>query len=571
MQLDSIFIELSLILIFVLFISVILRYLKQPPIIGYILAAIIASPLVFGGITNESFFEPLAKIGISLLLFMVGLELNPKVIKHVGKVAVIVGLGQIIFTFSTGFLISLYLGFSKISSIYLAIALAFSSTIVVMKFLTDRDEKETIHGKITIGTLLVQDIIHILAIIFLLAWGTIINGADIHQVAISTTIWTLVMTGALIFSGFYLLPAITKLFAKSQELLLFFSIGWALFIATIFSSLNLSFEVGALLAGVALSLSPYKCEISSKTKPFRDFFLLIFFIFISTQIVPISLEEYAVPILIFSGIVLIGNPLIIMALMGIMNYTKKSSFRVGLILAQISEFSLIIIGLGVQAGHLTSEILSISVMIALITIAGSSYAVTYSEKLYKALSRYLKIFEKKGNKIDEGKHYKEKNYSTILFGYNRIGYSLLKALKKKRKKVLVVDYNPDIIRSLMVRGIPCRYGDADDLELLEELPIKNARTIISTVPEIEINTILIDYVRKINPDANIIVVCHNIEETLELYKLGATYVITPHLLGGAHVAKLLEEHGHDKNKFKKEGKKAREELRHRIKEGHAHN
>lgn len=571
MAITNVFVELSLILMIVLVLSTIIRYLKQPPIIAYILSAIIASPLLLGTITEESFFEPLAKVGIALLLFMVGLDLNPRVIKKIGKVAFIVGIGQMIFTFVLGLLIAQLLGFSNLASIYLAVAIIFSSTIVVLKLLNDRDEKETIHGKIAIGSLLVQDLVHIIAIIFLLALGSIIHGAEIQQTIISTIVWTIIMMGILIFSGFYLLPAITKLFAKSQELLLFFSIGWALFIATIFSFLNLSFEVGALLAGVALSLSPYKYEISSKTRPFRDFFLLIFFVFISTQIVAISIEEYLIPIIVFSGLILIGNPLIVMILMGLMKYTKKNSFRTGLILAQISEFSLIIIGLGVRAGHLKPEILSVSVIISLITIIGSAYSVTYSEKLYSLISRYLTIFERKGHKIDEGKHYKEKNYSTILFGYNRIGYSLFKSLKKTKKSVLVIDYNPDTIEALAKKGIPCRYGDADDLELLNELPIAKAKNIISTIPDMEINTILIDYIKKINSDATIIVISHNIDETLKLYEIGATYVITPHFLGGDHVAKLLEEYDEDKKKFEKEGKKAKKRLIQRKREGHAHN
>lgn len=570
MHLTNVFTEFSLVLVIVLAVLIIIRYLRQPLIIGYIVSAIIVSPLFLGSITEESFFEPLAKIGIALLLFMVGLDLNPLVIKNIRKIAFVIGIGQIIFTFSLGLGVGILLGFDLLTSIYLAVAISFSSTIVIMKMLSDNDEKDTLHGRVSIGSLLVQDLIHIMAIIALLALGRIIHGAGVQEVAISTIGWTLLMGFILLFSGFYILPAVTRFFAKSQELLLFFSIGWALFVATIFSMLNLSFEVGALLAGVVLSLSPYRYEIISKTRPFRDFFLLVFFIFISTQIVPISLKEYLLPIILFSGLVLIGNPLIVMFIMGIMKFTKKNSFRVGLILAQISEFSLIIIGLGVQARHLKPEILSISVIIALITIAGSSYSFMYFDKLYRIFSRYLSIFERKGHKIDIGKHYKDKKYDTILFGHNRIGYSLLKSLKKTKNRFLVVDYNPDTIKCLAAKGVPCRYGDADDLELLEELPLAKAKTIISTIPEKEINTILIDYIKGINPEANIIVVSHSVREALEMYKLGATYVITPHFLGGEHVAHLIEEFKEDKKKFEEEGKKAKKELVSRWREGHGH-
>ena len=569
-QLTNFFTELSLILVVVFIILFIVRALKQPPIIGYTLSALIISPIALGLITEVDFFEPLAKVGIALLLFMVGLELNPRVIKNIGKVSLITGLGQIIFTFTTGFFIASLLGFTTLTSIYIAFALTFSSTIFVMKILSDRDEKDTLHGKIATGVLLIQDLVHIIAIIFLLALGKVVHGANPQSVAIDTITWTLFMVVVLAISGFYILPWITRYIAKSQEILLLFSIGWALFIATIFNNLDLSFEIGALLAGVSLSLSPYRYEISSKTKPFRDFFLLIFFMFISTQIVSLSLTDSLVPILVFSALVLIGNPLIIMILMGFMKYTKKTSFKSGLTLAQISEFSLIITGLGVQAGHIGSEILSILVIVTLITVSGSSYSIIYFSRLYKFLSPYLGIFERSGAKIDEGRHYHKRDFDSILFGHNRIGYSLLKSLKKIKSRFLVVDYNPDIIKTLVEQGTPCRYGDADDLELLEELPLERAKNIISTIPDIETNSVLIDYIKNVNPDANIIVVSHNLENTLELYELGATYVITPHFLGGDHVAKLIEKYKTNKKKFEKEGKKAKKELVQRKKEGHAH-
>jgi len=566
--LTGFFTELSIVLIIVFAVLFLIRALKQPPIIGYALSAILVSPIALDLITKESFFEPLAKIGIALLLFMVGLELNPRAVKNLGKVALITGLGQIAFTFTTGFFIASLLGFNSLTSIYIAFALTFSSTIFVMKLLSDRDEKETLHGKIATGVLLVQDLVHIIAIIFLLALSKIVHGADIQTVTIYTITWTLIMAGVLALSGFYLLPKITRYIAKSQEILLLFSIGWALFIATIFNNLDLSFEVGALLAGVALSLSPYRHEISSKTKPFRDFFLLIFFIFISTQIVSISLSDSLIPIIVFSALVLFGNPLIIMTIMGLMNYTKKTSFKSGLTLAQISEFSLIIIGLGVQAGHVSSEILSILVMVTLITVTGSSYSINYFRGLYKKASPYISLFERSGNKVDEGKHYAKTRYDTILFGHNRIGYSLLKSLEKTKSKFLVVDYNPDTINYLVKKNVPCRYGDADDLELLEELPLKKSKTIISTVPEFETNTVLIEYIKNINPEANILVVSHNLDCALELYELGATYVITPHFLGGEYVASLLEKNKKDKDRFNKEGKKAKKELMQRKQEGH---
>ena len=570
MELSQTFIELSLIISIAFITVLITNKLNQPSIIGYIVAAILVSPLVFNLVSAEDHLMPFAKVGIALLLFIIGLELNPRIIKQVGKVATITGLGQIAFTFGTGFIIAILLGFSYLVSTYIAIALTFSSTIVVMKLLTDKEEHETLHGKIATGFLIIQDLVHIIAIIFLLALGTVIGGADIMTVAVSTVLKTLFMGGVLLISGMYILPSLTKYIAKYQELLLLFSVGWALIIATAFAGLNLSFEVGALLAGVTLSLSPYRYEITSKVRPFRDFFLLIFFISLSTQIVPLPWKEYLVPILAFSGLVLIGNPLVVMTLMRTMRYTKRNSFLSGLTLAQISEFSLIIIGLGVTAGHLSPEILSMAIIIGLITIAGSSYSIMNSHKIYSKLSPFLTIFEKKGKKIDEGEYSKEKKYETILFGYNRIGYTLLNSLKKTKSKTLVIDYNPNTIKHLSKLGIDSRYGDANDLELLADIPIKKAKTVISTVPDIETNMGIIETTKEINPKAIIIVVSHQIDEAINLYDAGATYVITPHLLGGKHTGNLIEKHKDNKQKFSQEGKKDKKELLERKEEGQFH-
>ncbi|NCN51977.1 cation:proton antiporter, partial [archaeon] len=218
-------------------------------------------------------------------------------------------------------------------------------------------------------------------------------------------------------------------------------------------------------------------------------------------------------------------------------YTKRTNFLVGTTLAQISEFSLILLGIGIVAGHITSEVMNTLILTMIITILISSYMIIYSSKFYTFMSPVLGIFERKKIK----KEIKlEKKYDTILFGYNRIGFSILNALKKMKKKYLVVDFNPDTIVNLKKFGVPALYGDVYDLELLEDLPLEKIDLAISTIPEVETNELLIEVIRNKNKKAIIILRAHTIEDALRLYEAGANYVLTPHFLGGEYVAKMIK-------------------------------
>jgi len=563
----SIFIELSIIIIIAVAVGCIMRLLRQPLVIGYILTGIIVSPHFLNIVSSTEAIATFAHIGIAFLLFVVGLNLNPRIIKSVGKVSLITGTGQVIFTSVIGFFIGKLLGFSTIVSIYIAIALTFSSTIIIMKLLSDKGDLETLYGRIAIGFLIVQDLI---VIIILMVIASIPAGISFTALIFGTILKGFGLLVLLFLIGIYILPIITKAIAKSQELLLLFSIGWCLALASFFYYLNFSMEIGALLAGVTLAMSPYRYEISSKMKPLRDFFIILFFILLGSQMVFANISQYIIPILIFSAFILIGNPVIVMVLMGLLGYTKRNSFLAGLTVAQISEFSLILIALGVSVGHLTNEILSLVTIIGLITIAGSTYMIIYANKIYPYLSRYLEIFERKGKKVDEHRYHKDGIYDIVLFGYNRIGYDILESFKKIKKKFLVIDFDPETITKLAKEGFDCRYGDADDSELLNELNFSKTKMVVSTIPNFDTNLLLINKIKEYNKKVIITVISHQIDEAMELYDAGATYVLMPHFLGGHHISAMIEEHGLSFNKFLKEKVAHIEHLRKRKQMGHEH-
>jgi len=557
-MIQNVFVELSMVIFVVVAISGLMRALKQPLIIGYIISGILVSLPLFKIISSTDSIATFAEIGVVLLLFMVGLNLNVKVIKDVGKVALITGIGQVLVTSSISFALCLLLGFSTITSLFVAIGLTFSSTIIVMKLLTDKKETDSLYGKISIGFLIVQDIIAIFLLMFVSSFTGEFN---MSHFVFRTFLGGIGLLVVLYFIGTQILPKITKAIAKSQEFLLLFSIGWCMVLASLFYFLNFSIEAGALLAGITLSMSPYKYEISSRMKPLRDFFIVLFFVLLGTRIDLLSITTYSVPIIIFSLFVLVGNPIILMGLMGFMRYTKRNSFLVGITAAQISEFSLIFIMLGVKLGYVTNEVLSFMTVIGLITIGGSTYFIIYAKEIYNKISKHLTVFERPGNKVDEHKYHKEDKYDIFLFGYNRIGYDILNAIKNTGKSYLIIDYNPEIIIDVAKKGYDCRYGDASDTELLEELNFCDAKMLVSTIPDLDINLMLLKRCKTAQKNAVMIFISHNIDDAMKLYDEGASYVIMPHFLGGHHASVMIEEHGLNLHKFLKEKMKHIKDLK----------
>ncbi len=546
-MIDSIFLELGAIVLVALVVSGVMSFLKQPLIIGYIISGILLGPYFLNITKSTDAIATFSQMGVIFLLFLVGIGLNPKVIKDVGKVSLITGIGQVVFTSIGGTLIALALGFDLVTSIYVAIALTFSSTIIIMKIISDKDDQDSVYGRIAIGFLIVQDLVVMLLLLITASFAE--SGLSLGALGL-LVIFKIILIGlSLALIGHYILPKLMSFAAKSQEYLLLVSVAWCLLVALIFHQLDFSMEFGALLAGVILSNSPYKFEVVSKLKPLRDFFIFMFFIYLGSHLIFSDISQFIVPIIIFSLFILIGNPIIVMTLMGFLGYTKKTSFLAGLTVAQISEFSLIYIAMGISVGHISQEVLPLVTIVGLITIAGSTYLMTHSGKIYYRISKYLKIFEKRGKKVDDLKFHEGSEFDVILFGYNRMGRNIEKALKKLKTKYLIVDFNPEVIRGLSDQKVESRYGDVSDMELLDELNLYKAQMVVSTVKDFDTNALMIKKVRERNKNIIILTVSNQEDEALELYKRGASYVILPHHLGGYHASLIIKDFGFNQKKF----------------------
>jgi len=589
---ENIFFDIGLIIIVATIVGYLARLLKQPLIPAYILTGLIIGPIL-GLVEDSNVILTLSEIGIAFLLFVVGLELNLKKLKDVASIAIFGGLMQFILLFISGFLIAIILGFVKTESVYIALIVAFSSTMVVVKILSDKRELDTLHGRIIIGFLLMQDLIAIIALSIL----TTLNNFSMAILVIALLKGIILLSVAVISSKF-ILPGLFRFAAKSQELLFLmalttcfsFSIfanyigqimvyffGLPFFNNVILGNVlellkpGFSISIGAFIAGVSIANLPYNVEIIGKVKPLKDFFATIFFVSLGLELLLGEMHTILIPLIIFTLFVIIFKPLLTMLICSLFNYKKRVSFLTSISLAQVSEFSLIIVAQGLILGHISKGLFSLTILLAIITITITSYLIQFDNSLYMKFSGFLQIFERIGTKTKKMEYIPEdKDIEIILCGYNRIGYSIVKTVQKMKKSLLIIDYNPDVIKRLMARKIPCVYGDVGDSEILERIELDKARMVISTVPEEQDNLLLIKKTREVNKKGLIFVTANLVDEALTLYDAGADYVILPHLLGGEHVSVLLEDFTGNINKILETKLKHIDELHQRRKLGSEH-
>ncbi|MEX2043691.1 MAG: cation:proton antiporter [Patescibacteria group bacterium] len=537
------FLELTLVVLLATALAFVMRMVRQPLIIAYIVAGIAAGPFLLNLIHSYDVIHLFSKIGIMMLLFIVGLGLRPQALRKVGKISAVTGLGQVAFTSVIGYALAILLGLEPLHALYVAIALTFSSTIIIMKLLSDKGDTHKLYGQIAIGFLLVQDIVATLALIFI-STITSNSGVSFEQLIGVTALKGAGLTLAVYLASRFLLPRLTRIAAKSQELLFLLSISWGLSIASAFYAVGFSIEIGALLAGVAFASSPYATEVASRIKPLRDFFVVLFFVLLGAQMDIGNAAGMLPTAIALSLFVLVGNPIIVYFLMTKLGYSSRISFQAGLTVAQISEFSLILAALGLQVGHLSENVVSLVTMVGLITIAGSTYMIQNSEALYLWLHRRLHFRHHAKLGTEE-----RESAEALLFGYHRVGHQFFQSLHKQGYSVTVVDFNPEVIKKLELRGVDCRYGDATDIEFLEDVGVGAARIIVSTLPDFESNLLLVKTARQHNPDAIIIVLSQEVRHTESLYEHGASYVLMPHYLGAETTTGMIQRFGLDHKKY----------------------
>lgn len=512
--------------------------LKQPLIVAFIGVGILVGPAGTGWVTGQDLFELLAGAGIAVLLFLVGLRLDLHLIRTTGPVALATGLGQVLFTSVIGYLIALALGMEPVTALYVAVALTFSSTIIIVKLLSDKREIEQLHGRIAVGFLIVQDIVVVLVMIMLTAFGQ--ETGDNVPLDIATVIGK--GLGLLLGIGLlmrYVLPRLLHYIARSQELLVLFGIAYAVSVAAMSDWLGFSSEVGAFLAGVSLASTPYRDALGARLVSLRDFLLLFFFLHLGANLEFADASDQILDALILSAFVLIGNPLIVVVIMAAMRYPVRVGFLAGLTVAQISEFSLILAALGLSLGHITNATVGLITVVGLITIGVSTYLILYSHQIYERLKGWLSVFEWTESRkvaLDDS----ERDVDVILYGLGRFGGRMADQLSRSGFRVLAVDFDPEQVSNNRRPRVTAVFGSAEDVHFLESLPLASARDVVSTIPVLETNMALLAALQHHDYQGRVAVTAHHAHEAEQLRAAGADMVLEPFVMAAVAGTESLE-------------------------------
>ena len=555
-MIENIFVQIGIILGLAVIGGGLAQLLRQPLIVAFIAVGILVGPSALGLVVYSSEIELFARLGISLLLFVVGLKLDLHIIRTVGPVALASGLGQVIFTSVVGYLIALLLGMSHVAAIYVAVALTFSSTIIIVKLLSDKHEVDALHGRIAIGFLIVQDIVVVLVMIGLTAFGQAGSEFNMGWEALMVVLKGAAMLLVVALLMRYVLPGLLHRLAHSSELLMLFAIAWAVLGAVAGDVLGFSKEVGAFLAGISIASTPFREQVAARLVSLRDFLLLFFFIELGATLDLSTLGSQVGASLVFSLFVLIGNPIIVMIIMGYMGYRKRTGFLAGLTVAQISEFSLVLAALGLSLGHLQQETVGLITLVGLITISASTYMILYSHAIYERLAPWLSIFERRvpHRELDSPLEVKDK-VDVLLIGLGRYGASLADNLRSRGCRLLAVDFDPTTVQQHKRDGYLVHYGDAEDPEFVGTLPLSSTAWVVSTVRDRTINRVLLHGLRQNNYRGKVAIASASHHDARQLQQEGIDLILVPYSDAAKEAADRLMSDGFD-CKLGKAGEKA---------------
>jgi Kef-type K+ transport system membrane component KefB len=528
----NVFAEVAALLLLAAGCGAVALLLRQPVIVAFIAVGILAGPAGLDWVHSADQIDLLAKLGIALLLFVVGLKLDVHLIRNMGRVALATGLGQVGFTSAVGFGLCLLLGLTPVPAVYVAVALTFSSTIIIVKLLSDKREIDALHGRIAVGFLIVQDLVVVVAMIVLSAFA----GGNAGAGSLGALLGVLGMGGVFLaavgLAMRYLLPGLLTRIAASPELLVLFAVAWGVSLASLGDALGFSKEIGAFVAGVSLASSPFREAIASRLVGLRDFLLLFFFLSLGAQQDLRYLGSQLGPAAVLSLFVLIGNPLIVMAIMGWMGYRKRTGFLAGLTVAQISEFSLILGSMALSLGHIDAPVLGLITLVGLITIGVSTYMILYSHQLYERLAPWLSVFERRvahAEDPDRTEAATGRVADAIIFGLGRYGSRIGEGLQARGWRILGIDFDPEAVQEAERRGWPARYGDAEDPELIRSLPLRGCRWVVCTSPLAETNLTLLDALRQQGYRGSVALSARVPSDAARLSNTGADLILCPHL------------------------------------------
>lgn len=515
------------------------RRLRMPSIVAYLLAGLTVGPLT-GLVQMSDALELISEAGIALLLFLVGLELSLVKVREIGRVAVLAGLGQVVFTAVLGFALCWLLGFNLVEAVVLAIALTFSSTVVVVKLLVEKREMDSLYGRIAVGIFLVQDLVAIVMLTFLAGLGTrgVASAGDIVRGVLSAFGGMIVLSLVMLAAARWVLPKPFAWAARSPETLFIWGLCWCFLAVLAAHALHLSLEIGAFLAGLSLAQLPYNQDLRRRVYPLMNFFIAVFFVSLGVQMELGAAMTHGWSTLLLSLFVIVGNPIVFIWIIARMGYSERTSFFTGVTVAQISEFSFILVAMGVKAGLVSASILSLTALVGVVTIVVSAYLILFNEPLYRFVKRagWLRIFRAK-QRDDESAPVSRQGH-IIVAGMNTLGRELVRRLCADGQTVLAIDTDPAKLADLRCDTL---LGNADNPGLLEDANLPHAALLVSALKIEEVNDMLAHRCRSHGVRCAINVMDLNAIDNL--MEMNPTYLMVPKVDGVKEQARTLKEMG----------------------------
>ena len=543
--------DITLCILFAWVLGLLAHFSRQPLILAYLIAGFFIGPFGMGWVKSQESISVISELGLIFMLFMIGLEIDLKKIVRAGKVILFAAGGQLIGGCLLGILfflaIGLPMGGGKFDALYLCVACALSSTVIIVKVLYEKRELDTLPGRVTLGVLVLQDIF---AILFLAVQPSLGN-LQASVILISIGRVGVMVATALVLSR-YVLPRLFHQIARRPELILLGALAWCFLIGEIAEKLHLSREMGSLVAGVSLSTFPYALDVTAKVTTLRDFFITLFFVALGMTI-PIPGMSVIGLALLIAAFTVVSRVLTTFTPLYLMKQGLRASLLPAINLAQISEFSLVVIQTGVAAGHIKTETSSAASFAFVVLAVLSTFVMARSDQVTRGLIGPLKRIGLRDldhvhEHADEhgGGHGEARR--VVILGFFRAASALLSEIERRTPlaldQITVIDFNPVVFQTLSDRGVHVVYGDISNVDTLVHAGVGKAELIIFSIPDSLLkganNEKLVRHVRSLNPTAKIVATAELLSDVNDLYRAGADYVTVTRLTDAHELYEVIE-------------------------------
>lgn len=541
--------DIALGIVFAAILGHVARLLRQPLLLGYIAGGILLSAQMgFGLISNAESIELIAEIGLILLLFIIGLEIDLRELRRLGRSMLALGVGQFVINSLLGLAFFGWLGYrvaeGRFDLVYLAIVISLSSTLIVVKLLREKFELKILSGRLTLGVLVVQDI---WAILFMAVQP---NLAEPGVLRIAQSIaGGAVLVGVAFLASRYILAPLLEASARRPELVLISSVAWCFGIAGFADQLGLSREMGALIAGVSISAFPYGADVISKVTGVRDFFVTLFFVALGLQ-VPVPSADVLGQALLIVVFVLASRVISVVPTASLLGDGLYAGTVTALNLAQISEFSLVILTLGRGYGHVSERVSAVVLTAMILTSLLSPYLITWNDRIARWLVRPFARGPGAGGGAAPAAAGRPAR-DIVLLGHFRIAQAVLDLVEAQapqlKGRITLVDYDANRAHAVMARGFRWEYGDLANPDALEHLGIEEARVVVTTISDTFLKGIstrrLVGNLRRLAPRAVIVMTGEEKTDMEDLLRAGADHVLIPGEITGERILDLLRRDG----------------------------